>query len=234
MTDHRALMRMHIEALFTHDTHGDLVRVNEPNGAVAPRFFLGRTHDGAMWRFRHDVTLDTRAELQVVIRDTERRGAGVEGPIDPAAYERVLARTAPVQRTELGPAFSFATRFPDDTATNATHVTEANAQILRPQLAAWLPDVQLSQPLFAVICDGHAVCVCGSVRQTNEGYEAGVETAAAYRGRGYAAHAVAAWASAIRELGRVPLYSTSWQNAPSRAVARKLALIQFGSDLHIT
>jgi len=65
-------------------------------------------------------------------------------------------------------------------------------------------------------------------------HEAGVETAPPYRGRGHAAQVVAAWARAVLELGRVPLYSTSWQNEASRAVARKLSLIRFGDDLHIT
>lgn len=64
--------------------------------------------------------------------------------------------------------------------------------------------------------------------------EAGVETARPYRGRGYAARVVAAWAREVRDMGRVPLYSTSWKNEASRAVARKLALICFGNDLHIT
>ena len=45
---------------------------------------------------------------------------------------------------------------------------------------------------------------------------------------------VAGWARAVREAGVEPLYSTSWQNAASRAVARKLALVPFGSDVHIT
>jgi mono/diheme cytochrome c family protein len=65
-------------------------------------------------------------------------------------------------------------------------------------------------------------------------HEAGVETAASCRGRGYAAPVVAAWARAVRDVGRVPLYSTSWRNEASRAVARKLGLVCFGSDLHIT
>jgi hypothetical protein len=232
VTDDRELMRMHVEALFTRDARGDLVRVNEPNGAIAPRFFLGRTRDGAMWWFRHDVPPDVRAELEAAIRVAEGQGSAIDTPIDPAPHQAILARSATVERTEVGPAFSF----PESLAraADATRVTDANAELLALHLSPWLPDVQLSQPLFVVTCDGHAVSVCGSVRQTGNAYEAGVETAVAYRRHGFAAHAVAAWAATVRAMSRVPLYSTSWANTASQAVARKLGLIQFGNDLHIT
>jgi len=48
------MVRLHVRALFTHDVRGRLSRVNEPNGAVAPMFFLGRTVDGNEWRFGAD------------------------------------------------------------------------------------------------------------------------------------------------------------------------------------
>lgn len=63
--------------------------------------------------------------------------------------------------------------------------------------------------------------------------EAGVETLAGYRGRGYATRVVAAWAAAVRERGRISLYSTSWDNLASRGVARRLGLVLYGSDLSI-
>ena len=72
------------------------------------------------------------------------------------------------------------------------------------------------------------------MRITPRAHEAGVETAAECRGRGHAAAVVARWAAAVREQGAEPLYSTSWRNKASRAVARKLGLVPVGRDLHIT
>jgi hypothetical protein len=232
VTSDRELMRMHVEALFTHDAAGDLVRVNEPDGAPAPRFFLGRTADGAVWRFRYDIDHDLRRELEEASEDDDLRDGKVDSPMNPAPYEEILARRTPVQRTWVGPAFRFPHELP--TTVGTVLVAEANATLLHSHLAAWIPDVRLCQPMVALAVDGHAVAVCCSVRRTASAHEAGVETAVAFRGRGYAPQVVAEWARAVRNAGRVPLYSTSWQNAASRAVARKVALICFGSDLHIT
>jgi hypothetical protein len=229
--DHE-LMRVHVEALFTHDAEGQLVSVNEPNGAPAPRFFLGRTADGSVRRFRHDVDRALRRELEVASADDVLRDQLLDVPTSAARYAEILARAAPVQRTWAGPAF----RFPEDVpaTTGTVRVTGATAQLLEPLLREWLPDVPLCQPMVALAVDGQAVAVCGSVRRTAVAHEAGVETAVAFRGRGYAARVVAGRARAVRDMGRVPLYSTSWENEASQSVARKLALIPFGSDLHFT
>ncbi|HKO17037.1 MAG TPA: GNAT family N-acetyltransferase [Gemmatimonadaceae bacterium] len=232
MTDDRDLMRLHVEALFIHDALGQLVSVNEPDGAPAPRFFLGKTAAGVVYRFRQDVDFNLREELTAASADIVLPSGALDAPRRASRCEQLLARAAPVRRTWAGPAFYFPPELPASAGT--VRITEENAHLLHPLLAAWLPDVQQSQPMCAVVVDGQAAAVCCSVRRTDAANEAAVETAPSFRGRGYAAGAVAAWAATVRDLRRVPLYSTSWQNEPSRAVARKLALIHFGSDLHIT
>ena len=230
MRNPRELMQRHIDALYSRDSHGDLVRVNEPDGVPAPRFSFGTTVEGAVWRFRHDVDRTTRRQLEAALEHLERYAEAA--PIDAAPYQAILARVAPVQRTWGGPAFSFPEALPSNPGT--VLVTEANEALLRLHLAAWIPDVRTGQPLVAMVVDGHAVAVCGSVRQTSSAHEAGVETIPAHRRRGYATQVVAEWARAVRALGVEPLYSTSWENAESRATARTLGLLCFGSDVHIT
>lgn len=225
-------MRLHIEALFTHDADGNLDCVNDTSRAAAPRLFVGRTVEGVVRRFRHDVDRALRRELDTALHEEHLENHTLDSPMDPSRYQAILGRVAPVQRTWEGPAFVF----PDDMppGTDAVRVTHENAQLLRPYLESWLPDVDLGGPMYALVLDGHAVAVCASVRQTSVADEAGVDTAASFRGRGFAAQVVAAWARAVRAESRVPFYSTAWENEASRAVARKLGLAQFGSDLHIT
>src|SRR5262245_29370359 len=96
-------MRLHVDALFTHDARGDLLRVNEAHGAPAPRFFLGQTPAGIVLRYRGDVGEEVRQELAEaasleIVNDL---------PTTPATYEEILGSTAPVEKTWAGPAFSF-------------------------------------------------------------------------------------------------------------------------------
>ena len=57
-----------------------------------------------------------------------------------------------------------------------------------------------------------------------------METAPEYRGQGLASRVTVAWARLVRESGRLPLYSTSWGNAASLGVARKLELVPCAAD----
>ncbi len=95
-------------------------------------------------------------------------------------------------------------------------------------------EFEARESCFAVIEDSVAVSLCFSARLTARAAEAGVETVGVYRGRGYAATVVTAWACAVHATGRIPLYSTSWENLASQAVARKLRLIQYGVDLSLS
>jgi RimJ/RimL family protein N-acetyltransferase len=226
------LMRIHVEALFTHDPQGRMVRVNEPGGKEAPRFFLGRTAQGHVWRVRGDVDDALVRELAAACAAEPHAEPPPRATDRAAGYAALLARWAPVVGTWAGPAYCFpeAVAAPRDTVP----VTAENAGVLRPHLAAWREDVARGRPMLALLAEGRAVAVCCSVRVTDMAHEAGVETAPEFRGRGCAAQVVAAWALAIRRMGRIPLYSTSWENTASRAVARKLGLAQFGADLHLT
>src|SRR5687767_9897709 len=97
MISHRELMALHVEALFTHDEAGRLVCVNEPDGAPAPRFFIGTTLEGPVLRLRYDVPDDIRRELEAAVQDDLHKHA-LDAPISPSRYEAILARSTPVQR----------------------------------------------------------------------------------------------------------------------------------------
>src|SRR5689334_2342569 len=167
-------MRLHIEALFTHDANGDMVRVNEPNGAPAPRFFLGRTAEGVVIRFRHDVDRAMRREIEAACEKQLAQPRPLDMPTDPLPYQQILDRAGPVERTWLGSAFCIP---PAVQPTQPTVVvTSENADLLRPLFEAWLPDVGSSQPLIALTIDDRAVSVCCSGRRTRPAHEAAVET----------------------------------------------------------
>jgi GNAT superfamily N-acetyltransferase len=228
----RELMETHLDALFRHDAKRRLVAVNEPEGRTAPRFFLGTTATGCVLRYRFDVPDILCRALDTAALDLGSSTTAWNEPIDPAPFRAHLVADAPVQHVWAGPAFVFPAHLP--TSHRTQRVTADQLELLRPYLGGWIADVVAGRPLCATVIGDAAVAVCCSVRLTATAHEAGVETAEAFRGRGFAAAAVAEWARDIRARGLIPLYSTSWTNSASRAVARKLKLVQFGSDLHIT
>lgn len=225
-------MRLHIEALYGLDDLGHLTTVNDASEAPAPRAFLGRTPEGNILAIRSD--LPERIAEELTERASGLRpGLDVSPPSDElTALVDVLAAHQPVEKVWSGPNY----RFPPTSSwtVEAVLVTPANAYVLSPYLEDWLEDVDEATPMAAALHEGEAVSVCCSVRTSPRADEAGVETHPKFRGRGLALHSVGVWAEAVLSAGRVPLYSTSWDNQPSQRVAEKLGLVQYGSILHIT
>jgi predicted GNAT family acetyltransferase len=104
-------------------------------------------------------------------------------------------------------------------------------QALAHNFRGWVPGeiAEGRAPVLAIVEDGHPASICFCARRSTHFAEAGLETAAPYRGRGLAQRVTTAWARACRAAGREPLYSTAWSNHASLAVARKLGLRQYAS-----
>jgi hypothetical protein len=225
------LMELHTTALFRHDAAGRIVATNEPDPDAAPRLFFGRTVAGNLWRFRDDLPPDLVRNLDAVLAREPIPTDLRRPPACLAALVDVLSAHAPVGTISQGPAW----RFPDDIASppGVVAIRSETRDLVRehyPFLADHLEDLQ---PCFAVVVGG-AVSVCFSSRITAAAAEAGVDTVAAFRGRGHATAVTAAWALAVRQSGRIPLYSTSWDNLASQRVANRLGLVLYGVDCSLS
>ncbi len=89
-------------------------------------------------------------------------------------------------------------------------------------------------PWIVVVEQGTGVASCFSARLTAQVAEAGLWTHDAFQGRGYGSAATAAWACAVRDMGRIPFYTTDWRNLASQGVARKLGLRMYASGVGLS
>jgi RimJ/RimL family protein N-acetyltransferase len=232
LTD-QELMVIHVRASFTHDAHSRLLLVNEPGGgAPAPRLFFGRTREANLWRFRADLPEILVEELEALCVDEPVGKEFHSKPRHFEAYVRLLETQAPVRELWMGPAYRFTEYLEPSRPLHA--ITETNAELLWGGFEELIAELPAWQPFLTLVEESRAVSVCRSVRITTAAHEAGVETLPDFRGKGYAKDVVAGWARLVQSLGAIPLYSTSWENTASQAVARKLRLVPYGADFQVT
>jgi hypothetical protein len=225
------LMEIHIAALFRCDAQGRMLVNNEPDPLPAPRFFLGRTAHSNFWRFRYDLPdglvdqLDELCQSEPVCTDFTQK------PVHYGAIRDRLQTHGPLGEEYRGPAYWIPKDRPP--MANTVMISARNIGLVQQSFGFSDPIPAPRLPIIAVVENGRAVAVCFSSRTTPQASEAGVETLEEFRGKGYATAAVSAWAAAVRQAGRLPLYSTTWDNHASQAVARKLGMVCYGEDFSI-
>lgn len=226
------LIEQQIETLFFQNEAKRLLFVNEPDKPEAPRFFLGRTKQGNICRFRHDLPQSLIKHLEALVISEPVPQSLHEEPVQIRAFEDALREYGAIRQIWMGPAYSFVREV--QRPSGVVRITDTNADLFGEGFADWKAGLMTRQPCVAVIRENRVVSLCCSARTSPVAAEAGLETLEAFRGRGYAAAVVEGWAAAVRQDGRTPLYSTSWDNLASQGVANKLGLTMYGADFHIT
>ena len=212
-----------VEARFETDERGRLV-------GTAPHFYLLRTPQNVICRFHANLADDVVICLEGLSQ--RERGRPRQWQFDYGGYLSALAvPNRRVAAMRAGPLYTF----PHEIGPSGTCVAidESNLHLLRNGLEEWLPDIAIGHPFFAAIEGDRAVAVCATVIASQKAHEAGVETLAAYRGRGFAADAVAGWAGAVRALGATPFYGTTFDNISSQRVAQRLKLVVAASEFSV-
>jgi RimJ/RimL family protein N-acetyltransferase len=207
---------LELQTLFVLDERGRIVSTREPTPSPGPKFCLIRGPTQCAWAVRADVPEARSSQLEeLALAETPT----VQFDSDPVHATRYISLVG--GRVSSGPAFTFPEALPR--VSDIVSVTEV-AQ-LQHHFRGWkAEEISGCAPIVGIAEEGHPVSVCFCARRSDVAAEAGVETAEKFRGRGYAPRVAAAWAQAVRSSGRLPIYSTSWDNASSRAVARKLGL----------
>jgi len=205
-----------LRTLFKLNADGRIVSTREPGSSPGPAFVLIRSPTRCTWGVRAGIPDEIARELNRLAREEPPVTDFRDPPIHSNQYSALVGG-----EIEFGPSFTF----PDVVAEPANITVLVDMGMLEHHFRGWVADeIAERSPILAVVENGHAVSVCFCARRSDAAAEAGVETAAAFRGHGLAARVTAGWALAIRSAGLLPIYSTSWSNQGSLAVARKIGL----------
>ena len=227
-----SLLEIQLEVLLSRDAGGRLTVTRDPVARPAPRLFLGRSREHNVWAVRRDVDPAMSDALDRLCAAEPTLAAPCLDAI-PACRARVRELLAPVTVEYRGPAYVLPERLPHDGRARVVAAGESGAWL---DAFPWLAETfEAVAPVVVAFEMGQPAAVCHSPRgRTIRAAEAGVETLAPFRGRGLATAAVACWARAVQASGRLALYGTSWENAASQAVARRLSAEVHGENWHVT
>lgn len=213
---------LQLQTLFALNGAGRIVSTLEQNPSAGPAFALIRGRTSCAHAVHASVPEELAGQLIALAQSEPPVDDFKDDPVHANRYMSLLPG-----RVDSGPAFTF----PEMIPTTLGIVSVTSLSQLERHLHGWTADeLPERAPILGLVEGGYAVSICFCARRSAVAAEAGLDTAAAFRGRGLGPRVTAAWAHAIRSEGLLPIYSTSWSNAASLAVARKLGLEMCASD----
>ncbi|PEJ57463.1 GNAT family N-acetyltransferase [Bacillus sp. AFS002410] len=218
------LMEMHSKVLFKHNEKGKITHINEPPYDIAPRFYIGSTREGNVIKYLDCLNEEDLSILEKVLNENSS--------VPFVNILQILSKNNQIDDLWIGPAYVF--EQVSEVSPRAVKINNSNKQCLLPNFPYTYDELELKEPCYAIIENNIAVSICCSARQTDEASEASVYTLEDFRGKEYGVIVSKAWAADIQSQGRIALYSTSWDNYASQAVARKLKLVHYGTDIHFS
>lgn len=226
------LITHRIALLFRCDPNGYLLGTNEPiadHQQDAPLVYLCWGHNTVVCGYRDDVSQTIQEAVATLIKHFGHAPPLSDRSLSTAVCAEVNTHQC-VRITYEGPAYRF--RSMTNVHTDTFSVTPDNVDRL-PTLQDKQEAIAAIQPYVVKLVDGQVAASCCTVRRTGTYLEAGVETVSHYRRHGYGKAVVVDWATKAIEMGCVPLYSTSWDNTASVALAKSIGLIQYGTECSI-
>jgi hypothetical protein len=222
-----ATPRLQLATLFVTDARQRIVCTREPHPSPGPAFIFIRGASTCAWAVRADVPGPVARDLERLASDEAPSVIWDRPLLHAERYAALLSG-----RIRSGPAFTFPEHLDDETGHTFVVSDEDELSL---HFSGWTSgEIDGGRaPVVAVREDGHAVSICFCARRSTLAAEAGIETAAPFRRRGYAQRTAIAWATRVRALGLLPLYSTDWSNHASLALARKLKLVAFAADFSV-
>jgi hypothetical protein len=221
---------LQLQTLFVLDARGRIVANREPGTPPGPLLFIARSDTACATAVRADLPEPLARALERLLLEEPPTSDLRREPAGASQYRSLLGSIRPglaPLRTFFGPAFSF----PDLPHPDPDVVAVEDELLLAQHFTGWVPgEIAAGRAPVRAIVQGAPISVCFCARLGASAAEAGVETAPAFRRHGFAARVTGAWAYAVRESGRIPLYSTSWSNEASLAIANKLGLTPYASD----
>lgn len=219
------LMQIQASTLYVLNEEKRIVRVNESGETDSPVIFIGKTRN-SVYTY---VSKHAPEQLVEELRDQ------IFSSINMVKICHMIGKYHVVKNVWIGPAYAYIKDIPPHIPEDGViTIRDDNAHTLSRHFESFAQEITERQPMAGYVVEGQVVSLCCSARSSDRAAEASLTTAEDFRGRGLAEKAAAKWIGEVLRAGKIPLYSTSWDNLSSQRVAQKLGLHPYGVDFNIT